>query len=70
MLLETLYFSHLIITETPVVGIHQIQQKLVVKNILKTEVPPKKGLRPWEGETRQQKTDSTVAIKCSYVKLI
>ena len=35
MLLETLYFSHSIITETPMVGIQQIQQKSVAKNILK-----------------------------------
>ena len=62
-LLETLYFSHSIITETPVFGIHQIQQnikKSVAKNILKTGIPPKKWLSSWEGETRRQKTDSTV----------
>ena len=29
VLLETLYLSHSIITETPMVGIHQIKQKSV-----------------------------------------
>ena len=36
------------------VGIHYIQQKTVVKNILKIVIPPKKGLSSWERETRQQ----------------
>ena len=35
VLLETLYFSHSIITEAPMVGIHQKQQTSVAKNILK-----------------------------------
>ena len=39
--------------------------KSVAKNILKTGIPPKKVLSSWEGETRQQKTDSTVTKKCS-----
>ena len=65
LLLETLYFSHSKIIETPGVGIHQIQQKLFVNNILKTGTPTKKGLGLWEGETTQQKTDSTVTKKCS-----
>ena len=42
VLLETLYLSHSIITEIPVVDIHQIQQKSVAKKTLKTDIPPKK----------------------------
>ena len=50
------------------VGIYQILEKSVAKNILKTGVPPKTGLSSWEGETKQQKTDSTVTKKCSVAK--
>ena len=52
------------------VGIHQIQQNSVAKNILETEIPPKKGLSSWEAEARQKKADFTVTKKLSYVKLI
>ena len=41
MLLETPYFSHSIITERPMVGKHQTQQKSVAKKILKTFLPKK-----------------------------
>ena len=50
------------------VGIYQVLEKSVAKNILKTGVPPKTGLSSWEGETKQQKTDSTVTKKCSVAK--
>ena len=50
------------------VGIYQILEKSVAKNILKTGVSPKTGLSSWEGETKQQKTDSTVTKKCSVAK--
>ena len=43
------------------VGIHQIQQKSVAKNILKNWHSSQKGLsRSCKGEARNQKTDSTV----------
>ena len=54
VLWETLYLSHSIITETPMVGIHHTRQKSVAKNIQKTDIPPKKGLSSWEGEMIQK----------------
>ena len=59
VLWESLYLSHSIITETPVVGIHHIQQKSVAKNILKSDIPPKKGLSSWEGAIIQKKNKQT-----------
>ena len=50
--------------QRPMVGIPQIQQKSVDKNILKIGIPPKKRAEFMEGETRQQKPDSTVTKKC------
>ena len=58
VLLETLYLSHPIITETPMVGMiieTQDTVKLVAKNILKTSIPPIKELCSWRGETRWKK---------------
>ena len=44
--------------ETPIVGIHQIQQNISCQEHSKIWHFSQKGLRSWEGETRQQKTDS------------
>ena len=47
VLLETLYLSHSIITETPMVG-------TVAKNILKTGIPPKKRRDKTKKQTNKQ----------------
>ena len=54
VLLETLYLSHPIITETPMVGVilkTPDTAKSVAKTILKTSIPPKKSCA--HGEERQ-----------------
>ena len=51
VLLETLYLSHPIFTETQMVGIIIETRDTVnsfAKNILKTSIPPKKGCAHWE----------------------
>ena len=64
VLLETLYLSK-IITETPMVGIHQIQQKSIANNILKTGIPPKKGWARGRRDNEKKKKDSRVTKNCS-----
>ena len=63
VILETLYLSHPIITETPAVGIiteTRDKAKSFAKNILKTSIPPKKGCA--HGEERQDSNKKTKKI--------
>ena len=64
VLLETLYLSHSIITETPMVGIHQIKQKSVA-NQKRAELITRRDKPKKQTNKQTNKIDSTITKKCS-----